>query len=93
MIFDDDVDDTSTMFDNVELFVTTIDGIDDDVDDECWFEEFWCDCNRSIEDDESDNGRLVADGGGWGWESTETVDDCVSKHIKTLRIVILVWEQ
>jgi hypothetical protein len=34
LISDDDVDDTSTTLDNVELLVTTIDGIDDD-------DEFW----------------------------------------------------
>jgi hypothetical protein len=34
LISDGDVDDTSTTLDNVELLVTTIDGIDDD-------DEFW----------------------------------------------------
>jgi hypothetical protein len=71
LISDDDADDTSTTFDNVELFVTIIDGID---------EEFWCDVNKSIEDEESDNSG--GGGGANGWENAETVDDCVSKHIK-----------
>lgn len=88
MISDDDVDDTSTTF---ELFVTIMDGIDDTdvddvvaVDDERWFEVFWCDDKRSIEEEESDDDRVtvvVAGGGGNEWESTETVDDGVSKHI------------
>ncbi len=64
LIFDDDVDDTSTTF---ELFLITIDD-----------EEFWSDGKRSIEDDESANVR--DDGGTNVWESTETVDDCVSKY-------------
>ncbi len=84
MISDGDVDDTSTTLDNVELLVTTIDGIDDD-------DEFWWDGNRSIEDEESDNGRGNG-GGANGWESPETVDDCVSKHIKTSGIIIFVWD-
>ena len=83
LISDDDVGDTSTAFDNVELLVTIIDGIDDD---ERWFEELWWDDNISIDDEESDSSG--GDGAN-GWESTETVDDCVSKHIK--HYVLLFW--
>jgi hypothetical protein len=54
-------------------------------------DEFWWDGNRSIEDEESDNGRGNG-GGANGWESPETVDDCVSKHIKTSGIIIFVWD-
>jgi hypothetical protein len=59
LISDEDVDDTSTTFDNIGLLFITIDGIDG-------FEEFGWDGNKSIEDEESDNCRGVGGGGGGG---------------------------
>lgn len=84
----EDVDEASTTFVNVELLVITIDGID--ADDKSWFEEFWWDDNGSREDEESDNGR--GGGGANEWESTETLVDCVSKHMKTWRMSMLMWD-
>ena len=72
-----DVDAALTTLDNGEWLVTTTAGIDDDGR---WSEEIDVDGSISIADDvESVDATVV---GANGWESTETADDCVSKHIE-----------
>lgn len=66
LIFEDDVFDTSAISVNVELLLTTIEGIDDD---DNWF----------VEQLSSSVGGAGVSGAVNDWVSIETDDDCVSK--------------
>ena len=76
-----DVDAALTALDNGEWLVTTMAGIDaaDDMLDGSWSEEIDDEGSISSADDVESVDVTVA--GANGWESTETADDCDSKHV------------